>query len=45
MRWMYLESIVLTEVSQKEKNKYHIHGILKDCIDEPIFREAIETQA
>ena len=33
MRWMDLESVIQSEVSQKEKNKYrmlmHIHGILK----------------
>ena len=33
VRWMYLESVIQSEVSQKEKNKYrmltHIYGILK----------------
>ena len=33
MRWMDLESLIQSEVSQKEKNKYrmltHIYGILK----------------
>ena len=33
VRWMELESVVQSEVSQKEKNKYHtlthIFGILK----------------
>ena len=33
VRWMDLESVIQSEVSQKEKNKYrmltHIHGILK----------------
>ena len=33
MRWMDLETVILSEVSQKEKNKYrmltHIYGILK----------------
>ena len=33
VRWMDLESVVQSEVSQKEKNKYriltHIYGILK----------------
>ena len=24
VRWMDLESVILSEVSQKEKNKYHI---------------------
>ena len=31
VRWMDLEPVILSEVSQKEKNKYcmltHIHGI------------------
>ena len=38
MRWMNLEPIIQSEVSQKEKNKYHIltHicGIYKDDTDE-----------
>ena len=33
VRWMDLESVIQSEVSQKEKNKYHmltcINGILK----------------
>ena len=33
VRWMELESVIQSEVSQKEKNKYsmltHIYGILK----------------
>ena len=33
MRWLDLESVIKSEVSQKEKNKYrmltHIYGILK----------------
>ena len=33
MRWMDLESVIQSEVSQKEKNKYrmltHIYGIKK----------------
>ena len=37
-----------SEVSQKEKKKYHIlmhvYRIQKDDTDEPIFRAAIETQ-
>ena len=24
VRWMYLESVIQSEVSQKEKNKYHM---------------------
>ena len=34
MRWMKLEPIIQSEVSQKDKNQYsilmHIYGILKD---------------
>ena len=46
--WMELESIILSEVSQKEKNKCciitHIYGIWKDDTDEPICRAGTETQ-
>ena len=48
MRWMKLETIIQSKVSQKEKNKYHIlmhiYGIYKDGTDEPICRAAMETQ-
>ena len=48
MRWMNLEPIIQSEVSQKEKNKYcifiHIYGILKDVNNEPICKAAVETQ-
>ena len=44
--WMDLESVIQSEVSQKEKNKYriltHICGILKNDTDEPICRAGIE---
>ena len=44
---MNLEPIQ-SEVSQKEKNNYHIlthiHGIQKDGTDEPICRASMETQ-
>ena len=40
MRWMNLEPIILSEVSQKEKSKYrivtYIYGIQKDSTGEPI---------
>ena len=40
MRWMKLESIIQSEVSQKEKHQYsiltHINGIQKDGNDDPI---------
>ena len=40
VRWMDLETVIQSEVSQKEKNKYrmltHIYGILKkSCSEEP----------
>ena len=48
MKCMNLEPIIQSEVSQREKNKYHIlmhiHGIYKDGIDEFLCRAAMETQ-
>ena len=50
VRWMDLESVIQSEVSQKEKNKYcmltHIYGILKKkkSSDEPRGRTGIKTQ-
>ena len=48
MRWMDLETVIQSEVSQKEKNKYriltHICGIQKNGTDEPVCRAEIETQ-
>ena len=39
VRWMDLESVIQSEVSQKEKNKYHmlthIYGILKSGMGLP----------
>ena len=47
MRWMSLDLVIQSEVSQKEKNKYHIlvhiYGIQKNGTDEPICRAGIET--
>ena len=48
--WMDLESVIQSEVSQKEKNKYHmlthIYGILKkkNGTDEPSCRAGIKMQ-
>ena len=46
--WIDLETIIQSEVSQKEKNKYHIlmHicGIWKNGTDEPVCKAEIETQ-
>ena len=48
MRWMKLEPIVKSEVSQKEKDIYcivtHIYGIQKDGADKPTCRVAMKTQ-
>ena len=48
MRWMKLEPIIQSEVSQKEKHQYsiliHIYGILKDGNDDPVSKKAKETQ-
>ena len=48
MRWMKLEPIIQSEVSQKEKHQYcilmHIYGIQKDGNDNPICKTAKETQ-
>ena len=46
--WMDLEVIILSEVSQKEKDKYHmislICGILKNDTKELIYKTEIESQ-
>ena len=48
MRWMNLEPIIQSEVSQKEKDTYHIlthiFGIWKYGTEELIYRAAIEKQ-
>ena len=48
VRWMDLESVIQSEVSQKERNKYcmltHIYRILKSRTDEPSGRAGIKTQ-
>ena len=48
MRWMNLEPITQSEVSQKEKDKYHIlmhiYGIQKNGTEELIYRVAMEKQ-
>ena len=47
MRWMKLEPIIQSEVSQKDKHQYsiliHICGILKDGNDNPICRTEKES--
>ena len=46
MRWMTLEPIIQSEVSQKVEDKYciltHIYGIQKDDTEESIYRAAME---
>ena len=48
LRWMKLEPIIYSEVSQKEKYQYsiltHIYGIQKDGNNDPICKAAKETQ-
>ena len=48
MRWMKLDPIIQSEVSQKEKHQYsiltHIYGIWKDDDDKPVCETAKETQ-
>ena len=48
MRWMKLEPIIQSEVSQKNKEHYsiltHTYGIYKDGIDNPICKTEKETQ-
>ena len=47
MRWVKLELIIQSEVSQKEKHQYsiltHIYGVQKDGNDDPICETAKET--
>ena len=48
MRWMNIEPVIQSEVSQKEKAKYHIqthiYGIQKNGTEEFICRAAMEKQ-
>ena len=48
MRWMKLEPIIHSEVSQKDKHQYsiltHIYGILKDGNGNLICKTEKETQ-
>ena len=47
MRWMKLEPIIQSEVSQKEKHQYsiltHIYGIEKGGNNNPVYKTAKET--
>ena len=48
LKWMKLQPIMQSKVSQKEKHQYsilmHIYGIYKDGNDAPICETARETQ-
>ena len=48
MRWMNIEPMLQSEVSQKEKDKYrilmHAYGIQKDGNNDPISRAAMEME-
>ena len=48
MRWMNLEPIIQSKVSQREKDKYHtsthVYGIQKDGTNNATCRAAKETQ-
>ena len=45
IRWMNLEPIIQSEVSQKRKSiLMHIYGIYKDSTDGPMCTAAKETQ-
>ena len=45
MRWMNLEAIIQSEMSQKEKDKYHIlTHIYGNGTEEFIYRVAMEKQ-
>ena len=48
MKWMNLEPIIQSEVSQKQKDKYHIlmhiYGIQKNGTEEFIYRAAVEKE-
>ena len=47
--WMDLEIIILSEISQTEKNKYHVIslkcGILKKDTNELIYKTETDSQA
>ena len=48
VRWLDPESVIQSEVSQEEKNKYHmlthIYGIIKSGTDELSSKAGIKTQ-
>ena len=49
VRWLKLERVIQSKVSQKEKKKKHrilkhVYGIYKNSTCEPIYREEMEMQ-
>ena len=48
-RWMNIQHIIQSEVSQKEEDKYYIlmqiYGIMKNGSEEFIYRAAMEKQS
>ena len=48
VRWMNVESVIQSEINQKEKDKYHIlmhiYRIWTNGTEEFIYREAVEKQ-
>ena len=48
MKWMNLEPVIQSEVSQKEKDKYyilmHIYRIWENSTEEFIYRALVEKQ-
>ena len=48
MKWMNLEPVIQSELSQKEKDKYriltHIYGIQRKGTEEFIYRATVKKQ-
>ena len=42
--WMHLEIIILREISEKEKDKYHMIWNLKYGTNEPIYKRETDSQ-
>ena len=44
VRWMDLESVILSEISQTEKDKYHMGNLKKNDIDQLIYKTETDSQ-
>ena len=42
--WMQLEILILSEVNQKEKDKYHMTLLPKLCLCPPVLNRKMETE-